>query len=154
VEIDIGGDVGRLRIGGLIDRVDRQGDRVIVIDYKTGSTPISTNEMQEGRNFQMMVYLLATKVLLDADPLDDSPRMVAGGLFWHIRNRKGSGQIVLDEEGLLAMERAQAHLARYIAAGRTGDFAVQPNKPDRERCVRYCEFYQLCRTGRTNRYKF
>jgi hypothetical protein len=76
---------------------------------------------------------------------------VAGGLFWHIRSQQPSGDIRLDKpDHAEAVEEAGAHLGRYIAAGRRGDFSVQPRKLDQGRCVHYCEFAQLCRTASTH----
>ncbi len=139
------GDGLRIRVRGVIDRVDLQGDRAIIIDYKTGSTSIDLKEMQEGRNFQMMVYLLA------ADQLLRQP--VAGGLFWHIGTRKTSGVTRRgDGEHEAALDTARQQIADNIAAGRAGDFSVQPNTPrGRGPCATYCEYQQFCRHSITGK---
>lgn len=150
VTIDLGDGVGRVRVVGFIDRIDRQGDGLVVIDYKSGSTKIKTEEMVEGRNFQMLVYLEGMQALLaqrgDAVSL-------TGGTFWHISNQELSGAIHMDDEGIASMDDAKQRLARNIELGREGDFAVHANKPNNGRCVRYCEFSQLCRMSSTNRWK-
>jgi ATP-dependent helicase/DNAse subunit B len=106
--------------------------------------------MREGRNFQMMVYLrAAAHILAQHDP----NMQVAGGLFWHIRNQQVSGALKTDDPGHEALEEAEAHIGRSIAAGRRGDFTVQPRKLNEQRCIHYCEFSQLCRTHSTSRYK-
>lgn len=154
ISLDFDGQPERLRVAGFIDRLDRAGDGVIVIDYKTGAAPIPTKEMLEGRNFQMLVYLLAAQQLLDDLPGPDAPRRVLGGLFWHIRSRKSSGELRLaDDASGAALAEASAHLGRYISAARRGDFSVAPRKLENGRCARYCEFAQMCRVGSTNRYK-
>ncbi len=152
IPVEINGLAERLRVQGFIDRLDRVGSGVVVIDYKTGTTKIPVDEMRGGRNFQMMLYLHAAEQILAARSGDDMPD-VLGGLFWHIRSRESSGAIRLDEDGLLALEDAQAHLGRNIAAGRRGNFAVHPQKLDQGKCARYCEFSQLCRTASTSRRK-
>ncbi len=141
----------QLRLFGFIDRMDYLGDgRVIVLDYKSGGSGsgIPTSEMKIGRNFQMMVYLLAAKALLADEQVD-----VAGGAFWHINDRKLSGDIQLDDEGQEAIEQAKDHIVRYLERARAGDFAVQATKLEDGKCIRYCEFFQLCRVRVTNQYK-
>lgn len=142
----------QIAVRGSIDRVDRIGDRLIVIDYKSGSSPISVDELREGRNFQMMVYLLALAQLLKrrGETLD-----IAGGAFWHIRGQKISGEMRFDAPLWHdpAIQDGQSHVQKYLEQARSGDFSVQPNKLDSGRCIRYCEYYQLCRLANTYQYK-
>lgn len=152
IPVEINGQAERLRVQGFIDRLDRVGSGVVVIDYKTGTTKIPVEEMRGGRNFQMMLYLHAAQQILAAHSRHDGLD-VLGGLFWHIRSREPSGAVRLDEDGLLALDEAQVHLGRNIAAGRRGDFTVHPRKLDQGKCARYCEFSQLCRTASTSRKK-
>jgi ATP-dependent helicase/DNAse subunit B len=151
IPIEVDGVTELLTARGYIDRMDQVGDGVVLVDYKTGSTPIPVTEMMDGRNFQMMLYLLAAHALVVSDP--DGPSAVLGGAFWHIRGNKPSGTIAWDEEGEAAVEVARGHLGRYIAAGRRGDFSVQPRKADHGRCNHYCEYAQLCRLSSTNQRK-
>ncbi|RMG76606.1 MAG: hypothetical protein D6711_03520 [Chloroflexi bacterium] len=134
-----------ITVHGYIDRIDQLGDAAIVIDYKTGGTKINVSELEIGRNFQMMVYLLAAREEVKP-PITD----VRGGMFWHISNQQVSGVMMLDEKGLSQIEQGKAHLNRYIAAARQGDFAVHATKLEEGKCVRYCEFYNLCRKNNTN----
>jgi len=150
IPVEVDGRVERMRVQGYIDRMDRVGDRIIIVDYKSGTTAIPVEEMRTGRNFQMMLYLHAAEQIL---AVHDASLSVAGGLFWHIRNQKPSGDLLLDDDGIADLERAQAHIGRYIAAGRMGDFTVHPRKLDKGRCTHYCEFSQLCRAASTSRYK-
>lgn len=128
-----------VRLRGVIDRIDRvetaDGDRLVVVDYKTGTTRYSVEEMEAGRSFQMVLYLLAAEKLYGAP--------VAGGLFWHTPNNAASG--VLSRARQDVIDAALGHLARYLDQMRAGDFAVEPGKPDGGRCVRYCDFPHLCR---------
>ena len=48
-----------LRVRGYIDRVESVDGRAVVVDYKSGTTPIPRREMEIGRDFQMMVYVLS-----------------------------------------------------------------------------------------------
>ncbi|MBL8161865.1 MAG: PD-(D/E)XK nuclease family protein [Anaerolineae bacterium] len=148
IELLIHPDIGKLRVTGYIDRMDRQGERVILIDYKSGSTTIPTKEMQRGRNFQMMLYLLAGQVILGSSDAPDTPRSVAGGLFWHLRSGKPSGaiQTALPDDAQ-AIDEGREQLAAHIARGRAGRFAVHPNKASGGHCSHYCEFSEFCRVS-------
>jgi len=154
VSVEIDGALEDLCVAGYIDRMDAVDDGVIVIDYKTGSKTIPVSEMRAGRNFQMMVYLLAAQRVLEAQLSTDTPRRVLGGLFWHISTRKASGDMHLDDpNSAAALDEARAHLGRCISAARRGDYSVAPRKLENGRCAAYCEFAQLCRVSSVNRYK-
>ncbi len=140
--LELDGEAGRVRVRGLIDRLDRVGDRIVVIDYKTGSTPHRTDDMAEGRDFQMLLYLEAARTLLtQAVP----SVTVAGGLFWHVRQGSVSGEIRTDDP---ALELGHQWLHAHIRAVRAGYFPVRPSKPDDDRCSRTCDFRALCRLNR------
>lgn len=142
--IDLGSGLKPIRVRGVIDRIDLQGEKAIIVDYKMG-TEIKTQDAAAGRNFQMMVYLLVAEQALDFE--------ARGGAFWRINARKLSGAMHRDDpddEDTLALARAQ--VAENIRAGRGGDFAVQPNtETGRGPCAKYCEFHQFCRHSITGR---
>jgi ATP-dependent helicase/DNAse subunit B len=151
--IRIGGSV--VKVVGYIDRIDRLGDRAIVLDYKTGSTKIPTSEMREGRNFQMMLYLLAGEAVLareiETDP--SAPTSIAGGTFWHL-NRTTSGVMDLNKaEDQEALDEAQIQLGKHLQQGRAGNFASIANRKGSGACSHYCEFTQFCRVSSMNRRK-
>jgi len=153
LQLRLGGSI--VNVTGYIDRIDRIGDRAIVVDYKTGSTPIPTSEMIEGRNFQMMLYLLAGQAILEkqfqANP--DAPNQIAGGTFWHL-NRKVTGSINLDKpEDVDALEKAQTQLGEHLRQGRAGNFASVPNRKGGGDCSHYCDFTKFCRVSVMNRRK-
>ena len=138
-----------LRLRGVIDRVDESNGRMLVLDYKSGSSPLSPDDLREGVNVQMLVYLRAAEQLLaQCDP----DKELAGGMFLHLRgSSKSSGWISSDEKGEDAMRAAEGRIGENVAAARRGDFSVQPRRPDSSgRCTRFCEFSQLCRVAVTN----
>ena len=119
---------------GTIDRIDLQGERAILVDYKTGSTRIPASEIEDGRSFQMLIYLLAARQLIGRrgrrrGVLADR-RAVAG--------RAAGGDVEMIEAG-------RQHIARYLELVRAGDFAAHAVKREEGKCTRYCEFHQLCR---------
>jgi hypothetical protein len=146
VAIELGGGE-RLRVRGSIDRIDLQGDRVIVVDYKTGSTRFPKEETLRGRNFQMMVYLHAAEALLAGDA---APKHVAGGLFWQIG---GEALGVFTDADYEALDAGREHLSRYLSQARAGDFATHANTLENGKCAAYCDFHQFCRAATTSRRK-
>ncbi|NWF67501.1 MAG: PD-(D/E)XK nuclease family protein [Chloroflexi bacterium] len=142
-------DGERLRVRGYIDRVDRQGDAAVIVDYKSGSRKIPVSEIENGRNFQMMLYVLALEHVLRR-AAGNVPQNVAGGVFWHVRSAEASGQLSPADAAVAA---ARQHLTRYLQAARDGNFAVHPTKVEEGKCTRYCEFAQLCRMSTIHRDK-
>ncbi len=138
----IDGPAGALKARGVIDRIDRAGDDLVLIDYKTGTAPHPVEDMAAGRDVQMALYLLAARELVRRDPA----LRVAGGMFWHIRNRSFSGEVLADDP---AVDEARARIHDNILAARSGYFAVQPSKPGVV-CANYCEFRHLCRLTRAD----
>jgi RecB family exonuclease len=146
IEIQLRADDAPLRVTGYIDRIDRQGNRIILTDYKSGSTRIDTSEMERGRNYQMMLYLLAAGAVLEQDDSADRPTQLAGGYFWHISNQKVSGVFDWeDDQDRAAFDQAREHLARQLDLARAGDFAAEPNKSVDGACSHYCEYTRFCR---------
>ena len=139
----------QLRLRGVIDRLDEADGRMLVLDYKSGSSPISLDDLREGVNVQMLVYLRAAEQLLAQREPDKG---LTGGLILHLRGgNNSSGWIPSDAKGEEALRAAESRIGENIAAARRGDFSVEPRRPDRSgRCTRYCEFSQLCRVAVTH----
>ncbi len=151
VAIDLPGSMTPLRVNGFIDRIDRVDEQLVVVDYKSGATKINRAEMEDGRDFQMMIY---TEALSQALAAEGSPDQVAGGLFWHVRDLKASGVFAADDEDdIAAVESAKAHIARNLRQGRAGQFPAHASKLENDKCARYCEFSRLCRRQVSGRYK-
>lgn len=142
-----------IRVRGSIDRIDIiDNQQLVIVDYKSGTTKIPLREMREGKNFQMMVYLLALHQLLAER---DSDLSISGGFFWHIRNQSTSGNMTFSDPVTAddSIRMAQQHVSAYLHQMREGNFTVQPAAPSGNRCTSYCEFYQLCRLTNTNQHK-
>ncbi len=141
--VKIEGVAGILRARGYIDRIDRSDNGLIVMDYKSGRTP-ETKDMREGRNFQMMLYLLAMEQHLQRHGMDEK---VSGGLFWSIHQNKARETVAFDAE---EVELARQKIHQHVLAARDGDFANQPAKLEGGKCSHYCEFNQFCRMNRAS----
>lgn len=134
-------DTNGFEATGYIDRMDIVGDHLFVIDYKSGTSTPTNDDMENGRNFQMMLYLLAAQQIATEANLK-----VGGGFFWSIRSRRAQGQILGDD--MLIVE-AQKIAYEYIDQIQAGDFRVEEKKLEDGKCFKYCEFYQLCRRAST-----
>jgi RecB family exonuclease len=126
---------------GVIDRMDRIRERVVIIDYKSGSTKIPKAHIEQGRNFQMLVYLTAAQALASG---------VEGGLFWHISDRATSGDLSPADP---VIDAGAAHIKTMLAAGRAGRFYARANGMEGGKCAHTCDFSQFCRVSLTNQEK-
>ncbi|MCY4072758.1 MAG: exodeoxyribonuclease V subunit gamma [Chloroflexi bacterium] len=150
-EIDLPELDEKLRLRGTIDRIDVVNGQLILLDYKTGATPIDRSEMDAGRDFQMMTYVSALEAELNNAI---NPPQIKRGVFWHLRNLKTSGEIDLDkDEDAEAIAAARSRVAEHLHDGRNGRFPAHPTKFENGKCARYCEYAHLCRVNVTNRYK-
>lgn len=143
--VSVPGAAGALLARGSIDRIDRVGDTLIVMDYKSGTKTPSNDDVERGRNFQMMLYLIAAQQLIEEPGVQ-----VGAGMFWSLRTRKIEGEIRADDATL---EAARERLHEYILAGREGYFPLEPRKLEDAKCFKYCEFNQLCRMRNTHAYE-
>jgi ATP-dependent helicase/DNAse subunit B len=146
-ELDLD-EVGKVRLRGLIDRIDLVGDRLYIIDYKSGSTRFNLPDMRAGRSFQMVIYLLAAQAMLQQLVQQygsyTAPRDVAGGAFWHLSNNTLSGELRMPRDDEI-INSALERLNSYLPAMRAGRFVVEPGDTSGELCTHYCDFYDLCR---------
>jgi len=130
-------DVDGVKLHGFIDRVDAApGGRLRVMDYKTGSTPISAQDLNEGRRLQLPLYALAAR---DALKLGD----VDAGFYWHVGSAQPSSLELESFEGGVdaAIQIAIAHTHRYVEAIRAGKF--EPRVPPGG-CPSYCPATAWC----------
>ncbi len=138
-----------LRLRGFIDRIDMTEAGALVIDYKSGRSKISKRELEEGRNFQLLVYLEAIRTLLAEE---DDERGILGAAFWHIPGHALGSPLHIHKD-IEAINRAKTILRRHVEHAQRGDFRVHPNRPNKTKCSQYCEFFRLCRVSTTAQYK-
>jgi len=60
IELDIN-SLGKIRIQGKIDRIDKLDDKAIIVDYKTGSVTAGYMELYLGSKLQLFIYMNALK---------------------------------------------------------------------------------------------
>jgi len=128
-----------IKVCGVIDRIDEREDGCVVIDYKTGRTPIHYNEALDGRNLQLPIYMMAVRVVMPG-------ARVAAAYYLHINSRKRGSELPHKDNPDLSIEalidQAEKRIRDYARSARKGRFPVSPNKG---RCPNYCEFDVACR---------
>lgn len=138
------GPAGPLRVQGIIDRIDRVGDQVVIVDYKSGTARRSTQDIADGVDVQMLVYWRAAQAVI----LADQPGLsLVGGLFWHIHNGAASGE-VLHGFNHDVLDLGQERLHVHVMLARQGNFAVRPARYNNGACMRTCDYAQMCRVQR------
>jgi len=139
LSIDLGDEA--LLIRGVIDRVDRNtSGQLRVIDYKTGSSHLTANDLMDGRRLQLPIYALAVRDALKlGTPVD--------GMYWKILGAE-AGSLKLAKfktdtgQGVnTAIEVVCGHLLRIIKGIRAAEF---PPLPPQGGCPTYCPAVQWC----------
>jgi PD-(D/E)XK nuclease superfamily protein len=126
---------------GRIDRIDSDGTRLRVIDYKSGKALRHVNlaeKIDRGVRLQLAVYAMRIAELFETDPMNvvGAIKPLAGG-----EAKPQSFAFVLGEKRA-ALEETLAIFSRAIAAGR---FPAFPNEKDFDSC-KYCPVNHSCRT--------
>lgn len=141
--LEIETDQGTIRIAGIIDRLDRKGDQVRVIDYKTGGSHLSSGDLLAGRRLQLPAYALAAERTLGLGTVTD-------GLYWVIRQGKAGGLRLARFKGdedqrevgpKAAYQQLEQHVSRIVQGVRHGSF--EPEAPAGG-CPPYCPAAGWC----------
>jgi ATP-dependent helicase/nuclease subunit B len=130
-------DTNEIRLRGYIDRVDvNDAGDLRVLDYKAGSSPISKQDLDDGKRLQLALYALA---LRDEIKLGHPTH----GLYWHIGAAKASSLKLEKYPGgaEAAFETATTHALSHTSRVRAGDFA--PHVPSGG-CPAWCPATAFC----------
>lgn len=132
VERTVGFPTARLAVSGRVDRVDDRGDEVVVVDYKTGRSPLTEDDARGSLALALYAKACArtfrtacTKVELHHLP---SGRVLA----WEHTPES------LDRH----VGRAEAIAAEASAATESGDYPVRPGS-----LCGWCDFVRHCPEG-------
>lgn len=143
----------KVQLAGRIDRMDTNGAKFFITDYKRSSAPAGS-DLPKGLDLQLPVYLLAAEKMQG----DDS---IAGGGYLSLKNAERKASIAfmeLDTPTVKCNNKLFADseqpwadfknfsknlLCRYIESIYEGNFAVQPAKA----CSAYCPLKNICRIG-------
>ena len=150
---------------GKVDRIDRteapdieDRDQMIVFDYKLGSDPPDVQQIKNGQDLQMPLYILAARTEFD------EYMEVKGGGYISMRGADWSNglytrraaqlvgldnsddeQILSQEEFEKTLEDAAKYVEQYLDAIFSGIYPVAPAQDD---SCRYCSYSEICRQDR------
>ncbi len=136
-ELRLQTEAGPVSLHGFIDRLDIAANGSLrVMDYKTGSAPISAAHLRQGRRLQLPIYALAAQQALGLG-------QVTSGFYWHIQKGEASSlKLEKFEEGLeAALALATAHIGQHVSGIRAGLF---PPRPPADGCPAYCPAVSFC----------
>ncbi|WP_457606872.1 RecB family exonuclease [Nitratifractor sp.] len=131
VEFPVRGEIAGLRFAGRVDRIDRRGEEMEILDYKTGST-VGANRKKDFEkivDFQLSIYRL---LLADRYP-------GAVPLFVKILEEG-------EREPLFAPEEMEAQLREFVGELAATRRFVAGKTEELQRC-RYCPYRLLCGRG-------
>lgn len=132
---------GVVLVRGFIDRVDRNADGELrVVDYKTGGSHLSKNDLIAGYRLQLPLYALgARQALALGEPVE--------GLYWNISAGE-AGTLKLskfehqERSGIeAAIQTVNDHVARIVNGVRAAQF---PPLPPKGGCPSYCPAAAWC----------
>lgn len=112
-------------IYGVIDRVDREGGELMVLDYKTSKSTLSKNKLRE--DLQLLTYTMGAEKLYE-----EKPSRVG---LWYLRKNKVVMVDVEEED----VEKVKEEVKGIIDSIREGDFKPRPGWE-----CRNCDYDMLC----------
>ncbi len=132
-----------IKLKGRIDRIDSDGERLFIIDYKRSKAP-AKKDLVQGLDLQLPVYLLA------ADALYTKNGKITGGGYLVLKDGKQQSVVELAEhnendsdinswQGFKVFSKEL--LSKYADAIRKGDFRAKPRK----KCDDFCPMRDICR---------
>ena len=126
---------GPIQIRGIIDRVDRRDDGLLrVVDYKTGASGFSKEEIAVGSHIQAGVYAAAVVHALKMGPECE-------GMYWSINNKSVKEYMVYDSRQDEEFPNIE-FLNRFSEGIRD---AAYPANPAGGSCPDYCPAAPWCK---------
>jgi ATP-dependent helicase/DNAse subunit B len=138
-------EAGQVQVRGRIDRLDQHAETgsLAVIDYKSGSTARSANDLMQGRDVQLAIYMLAAEHVMGS-----TGQHVERAAFFLL----GKGAFSPPLSGSKrdeAMKAMRKRVAEVVRGAQAGTFAVRP----RDKCPTFCAFAGICRLNLDKRDK-
>lgn len=146
-------DGTRVSLIGRADRIDCDGERAFIFDYKLGRAP-GGKDLASGFDVQLPLYILAVAGLFK------NAQRVAGASYYVMKTGERKSFLLepVDNESISDAKKytkdisqswasfqsfAQSLITGYIEAIYAGNFAVAPRK----NCSDYCQLKNICRLG-------
>jgi RecB family exonuclease len=133
-DFSLGDAARRVPLRGVADRIDLlDGNRLRVIDYKTGAAPDRT------RALQVAIYALCAQELLTAR--DGEPWQVEEALYMAFSGKRATSAVVEDGE-TTRLDAARVRLWDLVDGIARGEFPPRPHDPI---MCGYCSYSPVCR---------
>jgi DNA helicase-2/ATP-dependent DNA helicase PcrA len=120
-----------LRVGGKIDRIDVQANKLHIIDYKTAATPLTQKQADD--DLQLSVYALAATTIPEA-PFNRKPENVKLSLVYFEKPT-----MVTTTRNKKQIEKAKETILKYKDEIEKSDFKCSKNY-----LCRNCEYKLFC----------
>lgn len=152
---------GNVRLGGKVDRVEMKDDAFAIVDYKTGTSLPSFEDIRAGMSLQLPLYLYAVEQLLAQH--QGRSLQPAGGIYYQIRNpialKLGLGsaeyEADLDAGPRKSLQPSNDELRKVIDASihrvnsyiedmTKGKFPLTSHDSIEKVCT-YCDYKTICR---------
>ncbi len=149
-------DGSEVSLRGRIDRLDGDGTRIVVTDYKRSKAP-SASDVDNGLDLQLPLYMLAAAKLYKRN---GQVQNVAGGSYFVLKDGVRKSPFLLEDVGnanLVSKKKndertiddswesfadfCEATLRTYIENMYDGQFPARPNP----KCDDYCTLKGICR---------
>lgn len=144
-----------VELEGRIDRLDSDGDKIFITDYKLSEAPTSS-DLKNGLDLQLSIYLLASAKMF-------KNKQISGGCYFSLKEAKRQSKLILDkniphkeltyseiendETGICLNKTwvgfrnfTEYLLKNYIQDIYMGNFILNPRK-----CNKYCQLKDICR---------
>jgi DNA helicase-2/ATP-dependent DNA helicase PcrA len=112
-------------VTGRIDRIDKDGNDMIIVDYKTSKESFSAKKAME--DFQLVVYAIAAESMYSRRP------SLVG--WWFLRNNK-KVMVTINQEHI---EKIMQNLNSIVQSIRSGDFHATPGW-----VCKNCDYKDIC----------
>jgi RecB family exonuclease len=145
VERTVGMRTPRLALSGRIDRLDRRGDELVVVDYKTGRHLLSTDDARG--SLALAVYAAAASRMFRMPCRKVELHHLPTGEVIEWEYSEQSLARHLDRVESIGIEAADTHAA--LAAAEDADDALESLFPPRSGPLcRWCDFLDHCSAGK------
>lgn len=127
-----------VQLRGRIDRIDKSQDgKIRVVDYKAGSSAISSKQAEQGSNIQMPVYAMAVSQSIEPGA------EISRGVFLSISSGDSIGSFDFSKaENVELVDKVKEHIVSFVDGISTGHFQVQPVD---ENVCNTCDHNSICR---------
>ncbi len=153
---------GEVKVRGKIDRVDINKDTGTykIYDYKTGKSKLSKNDIYDGLQLQLMLYLYAAKEIIKSE-LNEEYKP-AGASIYSLKYSaadfgrkalsfgKKNSEKEITEKYVEMIEICLEAINRYVDGISRGDFRLSQLEKREEKVCRYCSFRSICRIQEVN----